>query len=58
MSFFLCLFMHLHLRKANAQKDEEMRAKGLSLDTYTEEMKDAERERGDYASVSSRDFGF
>ena len=53
MSLFLCLFMHFHLRKANAQKDEEMRAKGLTLDTHTEEMKDAERERGDYASVSS-----
>lgn len=51
MSFFLCGFMTWYLRKENARRDAEMRAKGIqSLDDYTEEMKDAEREMGDDAT--------
>ncbi|KAJ2914183.1 hypothetical protein MD484_g6232, partial [Candolleomyces efflorescens] len=51
MSFLLCLFMHIHLRKENARREAEMKALGLtSVDQYTEEMKTAEREKGDYAS--------
>ncbi|RXW25479.1 hypothetical protein EST38_g296 [Candolleomyces aberdarensis] len=50
MSFCLCLFMHLYLVRENRRRDEEMRAKGLTLEDYTHEMKAAERERGDYAT--------
>ncbi|RXW21582.1 hypothetical protein EST38_g4281 [Candolleomyces aberdarensis] len=51
MSFFLCLFMHIHLKRENDRREAEMKARGLtSLDQYTEEMKTAEREKGDDAS--------
>ena len=52
MSFALTLFMHLYLVRENRRRDEEMKAKGLTLEDYTDEMKAAERERGDYATVS------
>ncbi|KAG2017538.1 high-affinity nicotinic acid transporter [Coprinopsis cinerea AmutBmut pab1-1] len=50
MSTVLCIIMHIYLRRENARRDREMAAKGLTLDTYTEEMRVAERERGDYAT--------
>lgn len=56
MALSLSLFMHLYLKRENARRDEAMQAKGLTLESYTEEMKYSERERGDYASVSSFDY--
>jgi len=50
MSMFLCIFMHYYLIAENARRDEAMKAKGLTLESYTEEMKFAEREKGDNAS--------
>ncbi|KAF8660605.1 hypothetical protein AX16_001584 [Volvariella volvacea WC 439] len=50
MSCCLCIFMKWWLEKENARRDAELKAKGMTLDDYTEEMKAAERERGDYAS--------
>jgi len=50
MSLTLCIFMHLYLKGENARRDAAMIAKGLSLDSYSEEMKYAERERGDNAT--------
>lgn len=56
MSFFLCAFMRTWLIKENARRDEEAKAKGLTLHDYTEEMKESEREKGDSASVSNFSF--
>lgn len=50
MSFVLCGFMTLYLRKENARRDAILAEKGLRLEDYTDEMKDAERECGDDAS--------
>jgi sugar phosphate permease len=50
MSTILATYMHIWLRRENARRDREMEAKGLTLDTYTEEMRVAERERGDDAT--------
>jgi len=50
MSFSLCIFMHFYCRRENARRDAAMIAKGLSLNSYTEEMMYAEREKGDNAS--------
>lgn len=50
MSACLCLFMTLYLRRENARRDMLMAEKDLTLDSYTEEMKEAERERGDNAT--------
>lgn len=50
MSFCLILFMMTWLKKENARRDRLMTEQGLTLESYTEEMKDAERERGDYAT--------
>lgn len=43
--------MHVYLKKENARRDAEMQAKGLTLESYTEEMRFSEREKGDNASV-------
>lgn len=51
MSTILCTFMHLYLVRENARRDADMKAQGLTLDDYTEEMKYREREKGDNASV-------
>ena len=48
----MSLFMHLYLKRENARRDEEMHARGLTLETYTEDMRVAEREKGDDATVS------
>jgi len=50
MSTVLAIWMHIWLRRENARRDREMESKGLTLETYTEEMRVAEREAGDYAS--------
>lgn len=52
MSMILSIFMTLYVRKENARRDQAMIAQGLTLDSYTEEMRYAEREKGDYATVS------
>ncbi len=52
MSLFLCIFMHIYLVRENSRRDIEMAARGLTLDSYTEEMKYEEREKGDDATVS------
>jgi len=44
--------MHIYLKRENARRDEAMKAQGLTLDTYTEDMRTAEREKGDNATVS------
>jgi hypothetical protein len=52
MSLLLSFFMHGYLKRENARRDDEMRAKGLAtLEFYTEDMKYAEREKGDDATV-------
>lgn len=51
MSMILCIFMTLYLGRENARRDVAMSAQGLTLDSYTEEMKYAEREKGDNATV-------
>lgn len=51
MSFLLSLFMHLYLKKENARRDAAMQSQGLTLDSYTEDMKHSEREEGDDATV-------
>lgn len=53
MSCFLCIFMTWYLRKENARRDALMTEKGYTLESYTDEMKETERELGDNASVSS-----
>ncbi|TFK23509.1 MFS general substrate transporter [Coprinopsis marcescibilis] len=50
MSMFLSLFMHLYLRKENERRDAIWREQNLTIDSYTEDMKTAEREKGDNAS--------
>jgi len=44
--------MHFYLKKENARRDQLMAAQGYTLESYTEEMKEAEREKGDNATVS------
>lgn len=44
--------MHIYLKMENARRESLMATSGLSLDSYTDDMKDAEREKGDNASVS------
>lgn len=53
MSCFLCIFMTWYLRKENARRDALMTEKGLTLESYTDEMKELEREAGDSATVST-----
>ena len=52
MSTLLCIWMHFYLVRENARRDKEMEAKGLTLETYTEDMRTVERESGDNATVS------
>jgi hypothetical protein len=52
MSLILSVFMHLYCKRENARRDAAMISKGLSLDSYNEEMKYIEREKGDAATVS------
>lgn len=52
MSACFTIFMTLYLRRENKRRDELMASQGLTLATYTDEQKDAERERGDDATVS------
>jgi sugar phosphate permease len=50
MSLILSVFMHLYCKRENARRDAAMISKGLSLDSYNEEMKYIEREKGDAAT--------
>lgn len=50
MSLVLSTFMHFYLKRENARRDAAMIARGLTLNSYTEEMRFAEREKGDNAS--------
>ncbi|KAJ3506752.1 hypothetical protein NLJ89_g6693 [Agrocybe chaxingu] len=50
MSLVLSFVMHVYLKRENVRREEAMKALGLTLDTYTEEMKHAEREKGDNAT--------
>ncbi|EDR02787.1 uncharacterized protein LACBIDRAFT_239030 [Laccaria bicolor S238N-H82] len=50
LSFFLCLFMHRYLLRENSRRDAEMMAQGLTLESYSEEQKFQEHEKGDDAS--------
>ena len=52
MSLILSMFMHTYLVRENTRRDIEMAARGLTLYSYTEEMKYEEREKGDNATVS------
>jgi len=52
MSLVLSLFMTIYLRMENAKRDQAMKAQGLSLESYTDEMRYIEREKGDSATVS------
>lgn len=45
--------MHIYLKAENVRRDRLMAERGLTLDTYTEEMRESERECGDDATVSS-----
>ena len=53
MSFFLCLFMHLYLVRENTRRDADMERLGLTLESYSEDQRYQEREKGDNASVST-----
>jgi len=50
MSLALCCFMTTYLRKENARRDALMVEQGLTLESYSDEMKEAEREKGDNAT--------
>ncbi|KAF9524342.1 major facilitator superfamily domain-containing protein [Crepidotus variabilis] len=50
MSLVLSAFMHFYLKAENKRRDEAMKAEGLTLESYTEEMKNAQREKGDNAT--------
>jgi hypothetical protein len=56
MSLCLSAFMHFYLIRENARRDAAMKEKGLTLDSYMEEMKHAEREKGDSATVSNSNY--
>jgi len=50
MSCILSIFMTIYLRRENARRDALMAEQGLTLESYSNEMKDAEREKGDNAT--------
>ncbi|TFK38868.1 high-affinity nicotinic acid transporter [Crucibulum laeve] len=50
MSLVLCIFMTNYLARENARRDSEMHRIGLTPDTYTEQMRYNEREKGDNAT--------
>ncbi|KAI5819542.1 major facilitator superfamily domain-containing protein [Pyronema omphalodes] len=50
MSCLLSVFMHIYLKRENVRRDRLMAERGLTLDTYTEEMRESERECGDDAT--------
>ncbi|CUS13534.1 unnamed protein product [Tuber aestivum] len=50
MSLALCCFMTVYLRKENARRDALMISQGLTLESYSDGMKDKEREKGDNAT--------
>ncbi|KIM33273.1 hypothetical protein M408DRAFT_152109 [Serendipita vermifera MAFF 305830] len=51
MSCFLSILMTIYLRRENARRDAYAAANGLPKpEDYTDEMREAEREKGDYAT--------
>jgi hypothetical protein len=51
MSCILSIFMTIYLRRENARRDRFAAANGLPApEDYTEEMREAEREKGDNAT--------
>lgn len=50
MSFLLTVFMSIYLRKENARREQWAVENNKQLDQYTDDEKDAEREKGDYAT--------
>lgn len=50
MSAILTVFMSLYLRRENARRDEWAVENNMLPDSYTEEQKFAEREKGDGAT--------
>jgi sugar phosphate permease len=50
MSFCLTIFMTVYLRRENARRERWAVENNKALDNYTEEDKEAERERGDNAT--------
>jgi predicted MFS family arabinose efflux permease len=52
MSACLCVYMTLYLRRENERRNRLMAENNLTLEAYSEDMKEAERERGDNATVS------
>ena len=52
MAFFLSGFMTMWLKRENQRRDQLMAEQGMTLDDYTDDQKEAERERGDDATVS------
>ena len=50
MSFLLSAFMTTYLRKENRRRDQWAIENNRGLETYTDEQKDLEREKGDNAS--------
>lgn len=50
MSMCLCIFMTIWLRRENARRDRLLTEQGRTLTDFTGAEKDAEREKGDYAT--------
>jgi len=50
MSLLLSLFMYIYLKRENARRDALMQSQGLTMESYTEDMKYSEREKGDNAT--------
>jgi len=50
MSMCLCTFMTFYLRHENARRDKLLAEQGRTLADFTDAEKEAEREKGDYAS--------
>ena len=50
MSFILSAFMLVYLKRENARRDRWAVEHNMFPDSYTEEQKFAEREKGDHAS--------
>jgi hypothetical protein len=51
MSFVLSTLMTIYLRRENARRDKEAAASGMmTLKDYSQEQKDEQRHRGDYAT--------
>ena len=50
MSLILTLFMTIYLGRENARRDVLLREQNLTLENFNDEMKAAQREKGDDAT--------